>query len=66
MTNEKQRTANITYTQAGCSCFYDSEVPNSSLVHLMKFSAEDPRLRQAPNRLNSKTFLYTTPNASPT
>jgi hypothetical protein len=32
------------------SCFYESEVLNSSFVHLMKFSAENPRLRQAAKR----------------
>jgi hypothetical protein len=29
--------------------FYDSEVLNSSFVHLLKFSAENPRLRKATN-----------------
>jgi len=49
-TEKEGRRHNITYTQAGVSCFYDSEVLNSSFVHLMKFSAENPRLRKAPNR----------------
>jgi hypothetical protein len=47
---EKQRPANSSYMQAGVSCFYESEVLNSSFVHLMKFSAEEPRLRQATER----------------
>jgi hypothetical protein len=38
------------FAKAGVSCFYDSEVLNSSFVHLMKFSAENPRLRKAANR----------------
>ena len=38
------------FAKAGVSCFYDSEVLNSSFVHLMKFSAENPRLRQATER----------------
>jgi hypothetical protein len=47
--NEEQesRTANSRFAKAGVSCFYDSEVLNSSFVHLMKFSAENPRLRKA-------------------
>jgi len=48
--HKKARTANSRFAKAGVSCFYDSEVLNSSFVHLMKFSAENPRLRQAPNR----------------
>src|SRR5690606_24937673 len=39
----KSRTANSRFAKAGVSCFYDSEVLNSSFVHLMKFSAENPR-----------------------
>ena len=49
--DEKEaRTANSRFAKAGVSCFYDSEVLNSSLVLLMKFSAENPRLRKAANR----------------
>jgi len=47
---EEQRTANSRFAKAGVSCFYDSEVLNSSFMHLMKFSAKNPALRQAPNR----------------
>ena len=50
MTNRKSRTANSRFAKAGVSCFYESEVLNSSFVHLMKFSAEKPRLRKAAKR----------------
>jgi len=42
--------ANNSFAKAGVSYFYDSEVLNPSFVHLMKFSAENPRLRKAANR----------------
>jgi hypothetical protein len=35
------------------SCFSDSEVLNSSYVHLMKLSAGKPRFRKAANRCGS-------------
>jgi hypothetical protein len=38
------------FAKAGVSCFYDSEVLNSSFVLLLKFSAENPRLRKAAKR----------------
>jgi hypothetical protein len=41
---------NSRFAKAGVSCFYGSEVLNSSFVHLMKFSAENPRLRKAAKR----------------
>jgi hypothetical protein len=41
------RPANSRFAKAGVLCFYDSEVLNSSFVHLMKFSNENPRLRKA-------------------
>jgi hypothetical protein len=47
---EIKTTANSRFAKAGVSCFYDSEVLNSSFVHLMKFSAENPRLRKAAKR----------------
>ena len=47
---QKQRTANSRFAKTGVSCFYDSGVLNSSFVHLMKFSAENPRIRKAANR----------------
>jgi hypothetical protein len=45
--NKEARTHNSRFAKAGVSCFYESEVLNSSFVHLMKFSAENPRLRKA-------------------
>jgi hypothetical protein len=48
---EKRKAGyNCRFAKAGASCFYDSEVQNSSFVHLMKFSAENPRLRKAAKR----------------
>ncbi len=41
---------NSRFAKAGVSCFYDSEVLNSSFVLLMKLSAENPRLRKAAKR----------------
>jgi hypothetical protein len=49
-TEQRSTTGNSRFAKAGVSCFYDSEVLNSSLVHKMKFSAENPRLRKAANR----------------
>ena len=56
--------ANSRFAKAGVSCFYDIEVLNSSFVHLMKFSAENPRLRKAakrykqlPNHANRRTTV---------
>jgi len=46
-TEDKTPAGNIRFAKAGVSCFYDSEVLNSSFVHLMKFSANNPRLRKA-------------------
>ena len=50
MMKTERHTHNSRFAKAGVSCFYDNEVLNSSLVHLMKFSAENPRLRKAANR----------------
>jgi hypothetical protein len=47
---KRKTIANSRFAKAGVSCFYDSEVLNLSIVHLMKFSGENPRLRQARNR----------------
>jgi hypothetical protein len=44
------RPANSRFAKAGVLCFYDSEVLNSSFVHLMKFSAEKPAHRQSAKR----------------
>lgn len=49
-TEKEGRRHNSSYTQEGVSCFYDSEVLNSSFVHLMKFSAKNPLLRVAAKR----------------
>ncbi len=51
-TNKSRRTTgyNSRIAKAGVSYFYDSEVLNSSFVHLMRFSAENPRLRKAAKR----------------
>ena len=46
----RKTSANSRFAKAGVSCFYDSEVLNSSFVHLIKFSAENPRLRKATKR----------------
>jgi len=50
MCRQESRTDNSRFAKAGVSCFYDSEVLNSSFVHLMKFSAKNPRLRKAAKR----------------
>ncbi len=47
---DKIATANSRFAKAGLSCFYNSEVLNSSFVHLMKFSTKNPRLRKAAKR----------------
>ena len=48
--NRIKTAHNSRFAKAGVSCFYDSEVLNSSFVHLMKFSAKNPRLRKAAKR----------------
>jgi len=47
---KESRTANSRFAKAGVSCFYESAVLNSSFLHLMKFSAKNPRLRKAAKR----------------
>jgi hypothetical protein len=49
-TDRRKTGANSRFAKAGVSYFYDSEVLNSSFVHLMKFSAKIPRLRKAAKR----------------
>ena len=62
MTESRKSTgANSRFAKAGVSCFYESEVLNSSFVHLMKFSAENPRLRKAAKRC-MLLYLKTTEN----
>jgi len=41
---------NSLFAIGGVSCFYDNEMLNSSFVDLLKFSAENPRLRKSTNR----------------
>ena len=43
--------ANSRFAKAGVSCFYDSEVLNSSFVHLIKLSGKNPAFRQAAKTL---------------
>ena len=50
ITENRKAAHNSRFAKAGVSCFYDSEVLNSSFVHLIKFSAINPRLRKAANR----------------
>jgi hypothetical protein len=47
---QRKAAYNSRFAKAGVLCFYDSEVLNSSFVHLMKFSAKNPRLRKAAKR----------------
>ena len=44
---------NSRFAKAGVLCFYESEVLSSSLVHLITFSAKNPRLRKAANRCDA-------------
>ena len=53
---KKSTSANSRFAKAGGSSLYDSVVLNSSFVHLMKFSAENPRLRKAAKRC-AKLYL---------
>jgi hypothetical protein len=43
MTTERTAASNSRFAKAGVSCVYESEVLNSSFVHLLKFSAKNPR-----------------------
>jgi nicotinamide mononucleotide (NMN) deamidase PncC len=58
MTLKLSPEGNSTYTQVGVSCFYESEVQNSSFMHLMKFSAENRHLRKAAKRQAVKKLNY--------
>jgi hypothetical protein len=49
-TEDRKTPYNSRFAKAGGSCVYDSEVLNSSFVLLLKFSAENPRLRKAAKR----------------
>ncbi|GAB1416294.1 hypothetical protein MASR2M117_17000 [Paludibacter sp.] len=48
--HRRSPAGNSRFAKAGVSCIYDSEVLNSSFVHLMKFSAKNPRIRKAAKR----------------
>jgi hypothetical protein len=50
LTNNRKTGANNRFAKAGVSYFYESEALNSSFVHILKFSAKNPRLRKAANR----------------
>jgi hypothetical protein len=56
--NRIKTAHNSRFAKAGVSCFYDSEVLNSSFVHLMKFSAKNPRLRKAAKRQVMKKLHF--------
>ncbi len=60
---EESPATNSRIAKAGVSCFYDSEVLNPSFVHRMKFSAKNPRLRQAPNRYSGPDVKMVTISA---
>jgi len=48
---DERRTANNSrFAKAGVLCFNESEVLNSNSMHLMKYSAKNPRLRKATKR----------------
>jgi len=51
---ERIAAANSRFAKAGVSCFYESEVLNSSFVRLMKFISKNPRLRKAAKRYTAK------------
>jgi hypothetical protein len=50
LTIERRVDTNRRYAKAEVLCFYESEVLNPSALLLMKFSAENSRLRKAANR----------------
>jgi hypothetical protein len=50
MSEIKARTANSRFAKARVSCFYDSEVLNSSFVHQRKLSTKNPCLHKAAKR----------------
>jgi hypothetical protein len=59
MTAERTTGYNSRFAKAGVSCFYDSEMLNSSFVLLINFSAENPRLRKAAKRCQQNYFRET-------
>ncbi|MPV85118.1 hypothetical protein [Ostreibacterium oceani] len=71
MTNEQEFQQVTAILKRRFFCLYNNEVVNSSFVHLMKFSAKNPRLRVAANvsgnvlattRLNTIDFIMLYPH----
>ncbi len=50
----RNTAGNSRFAKAGFSCFYESEVLNSSFLHLKKFSAENPRPNAKPENVNNQ------------
>ncbi|WOC52883.1 hypothetical protein BPO_2236 [Bergeyella porcorum] len=55
MNFDKNTAANKVLPQWGVKCFYETFVLKQTVVHLLNFGAENPPLRQYPNRY--VTFL---------
>jgi hypothetical protein len=53
----KKTATNSRFAKAGLSSFYDSEVRNSSFVHLMKFSVKNPPRSAAVALLRHKAAI---------
>ena len=53
----KHRTHNSRFAKAGVSCFYDSEVLNSSFVHLRSLVLKIPAFAKRQN-VTSHYFTY--------
>jgi hypothetical protein len=47
---DKNTAANKVLPQWGVKCFYETFVLKQTVVHLLNFGAENPPLRQYPNR----------------
>jgi hypothetical protein len=50
MTKKEQRTANKALSQWGLTSFYETDVLKQTFVSLINSSADNPPLRQYPNR----------------
>lgn len=50
MNFDKNTAANKVLPQWGVKCFYETFVLKQTVVHLLNFGAENPPLRQYPNR----------------
>lgn len=53
MNFDKNTAANKVLPQWGVKCFYETFVLKQTVVHLLNFGAENPPLRQYPNRCAS-------------